>query len=457
MRRFLTKRLQSSAVSTENSQERSDAAQKSLRYYPALDGLRGLWSIMVFATHYGYFTAGWIPLECFFVLSGFLITAILIGDKKRSFKNYMGRFYWRRILRTFPAYFSFLLISCLLYALTRQPKGLPGALPSLAGYWYNFARLLAHPSPLMFQHLWSMSIEEQFYIAWPFVVFALSLANIRRLLIGIIVLTLFSKVALPFYLQRQGMSNFGIAWLYYFTTPLRLDAFGIGAAIAVFNLIKWTVRPRWVLLACFSALLLGLINKSFGDNPYVHFASNDIWEARFWGGLSLGYPLLLLQNKQYAWGYGVVDLVTGLLIISATQANKLQQLCANRPLVYLGRISYGFYIWHWPILVLMMPLLPRPWSVAGVICFGLAFTVALGVAHVSYFGFERHFLLLKTGFSRRKASTVSSGEQRDEVAETSNSRNRGTGAELAESATSIDPAGENSGEARHRPQEDRPL
>lgn len=407
MRRFLTKRFQSSTVGNENSQERSDAAQESLRYYPSLDGLRGVWAIMVFAAHYGYFTAGWIPLEGFFVLSGFLITSILIGDKERSFKAYVGRFYWRRILRIFPAYFSFLLISCLLYALTRQPKGLPGALPSLAGYWYNFSRLLGQPSPLMFQHLWSMSIEEQFYIVWPFVVFALSLANIRRLLIGIIAVTLFSKAILPFYLQRQGISNFGIGWIYYFTTPLRFDAFGIGAAIAVFNLIKWTVKPRWVLLACVCALLLGLINTSFGHNPYVHLPSNNIWEARFWGGLSLGYPLLLLQNKQFVWGYAVVDLVTALFIISATQANKLQQLCANRPLVHLGRISYGFYIWHWPILVLMMPLLPKPWSFVGVICFGLLFAAAVGVAHLSYFGFERRFLLLKTGFSGRKESTIS--------------------------------------------------
>src|ERR1043166_2837796 len=180
-----------------------NAAQKSLRYYPSLDGLRGIWAIMVFAAHYGYLTAGWIPLECFFVLSGFLITSILLAENERCFKDYLSRFYWRRILRTFPAYFSFLLISCLVYALTKQPKGLLSALPPLAGYWYNFSRLFDQPSPLMFQHLWSMSVEEQFYLMWPFVVFALSLANLRRLLLGIIAITLVSKATLAFYLARQ--------------------------------------------------------------------------------------------------------------------------------------------------------------------------------------------------------------------------------------------------------------
>jgi len=391
-------------MKVENPEERSDAAQKSLRYYPSLDGLRGACAIMVLAAHYGYLTAGWIPLDCFFVLSGFLITSILLGEKNRSFKEYVGRFYWRRLLRTFPAYFSFLLISCLVYALTRQPKGLPSTLSPLAGYWYNFYRLFGRPSPAGFQHLWSMSVEEQFYLVWPFVVFWLSKTSLRRALVGIIAATLFAKAALALYLQWQGISDFRTGLIYYFATPLRLDAFGIGAAIAVFDLTKWPVRPRWVLLACICALLFGLLNASVGHYPDLP-APQGRFDGRFWAGLSLGYPLFLLQNKQFVWGYAVIDLVAGLFIISATQANKLAQLCANRPLVYLGRISYGLDIWHFPILVLIVHLLPNPWSLNGLIWFGLFSAASVGVAHLSYFGFERRFLLLKTGFPRRKDST----------------------------------------------------
>jgi peptidoglycan/LPS O-acetylase OafA/YrhL len=187
----------------------------------------------------------------------------------------------------------------------------------------------------------------------------------------------------------------------------------------VFGLTKWTVRPRWVFLACGCTLLLGLINASLRHYPDLHMPHSALVD-RFWGGLSFGYPLFLLQNKQFVWGYTVVDLVSALFIISATQANKLQQLCANRLLVHLGRISYGFYIWHWPILLLIMPLLPNPWLFAGVICFGVVCVFVGGVAHLSYFGFERRFLLLKTGFARRKASAVSPGGDRDHIIEKRN-------------------------------------
>lgn len=441
-------------MKNKDPQERSKAAHRSLHYYPGLDGLRGIWAIMVLAAHYGYLTAGWIPLEGFFVLSGFLITAILLGEKNRPFKQYVGRFYWRRVLRTFPAYFSFLFITCLVYA--SVAKGLPNGLPSLAGYWYNYYRLWGRASSPIFQHLWSMSVEEQFYLVWPFIVFGLSLSNLRRVLIGMVGVTLLAKVVLGFSLEWRGVSEFQISQIYYFATPLRLDAFGIGAAIAVFDLTKWTVRPRWVLLGWASAFLLGLINASFGHNPYLHIAHTPL-EARFWGGFSLGYPLFLLQNKQFIWGYTVISLVSGLLIISATQGNKLRHFSENRLLVYLGRISYGLYIWHFLIFALIIGRLPSPWSFPGVICFGLISAASIGVAHVSYFGFERHFLLLKTCFSRRKESTIPSSEQRHEVAEASSVSTRITGAELAESITSIDRAGENSGEARHPPQEDRSL
>src|SRR5437868_3540535 len=137
-RRSSAKHIQPAAIKNKNPQERSNAAQKSLRYIPSLDGLRGVGAILVIAAHYGYSSAGWIGVEFFFVLSGFLITSILLTEKNRRFGAYLGRFYWHRLLRTFPAYFGFLLISCLIYAWTRQPNGLPHALPALAGYWYNF-------------------------------------------------------------------------------------------------------------------------------------------------------------------------------------------------------------------------------------------------------------------------------------------------------------------------------
>ena len=147
---------------------------KSLRYIPSLDGLRGLGSFLVIATHYGYSQDGWIGLEFFFVLSGFLITAILLTETNRPLGEYLGRFYWRRLLRTFPPYFGYLLICGIVYVCVRQPRGFLDVLPSLATYWFNFYTLFhfyADKPSFMFAHLWSMSVEEQFYLVWPFLVF----------------------------------------------------------------------------------------------------------------------------------------------------------------------------------------------------------------------------------------------------------------------------------------------
>ena len=162
---------------------------KSLRYIPSLDGLRGLGSFLVIATHYGYSQEGWIGLEFFFVLSGFLITSILLTERNSRFGEYLGRFYWRRLLRTFPPYFGYLFICGIVYMCVRQPRGFLDVLPSLATYWYNF-EFLFNPtrSPFVFWHLWSMSVEEQFYLVWPFLVFGLSGVNLRRVIIAIVVL-----------------------------------------------------------------------------------------------------------------------------------------------------------------------------------------------------------------------------------------------------------------------------
>lgn len=107
-------------------------ADKALRYIPALDGIRGVAIIFVLAHHYGYVRFGWIGLQSFFVLSGFLITSILLTEKNRRVGAYLGRFYWRRLLRTFPAYFGFLVVCAAVYVCVRQPQSFLDVLPSLA-------------------------------------------------------------------------------------------------------------------------------------------------------------------------------------------------------------------------------------------------------------------------------------------------------------------------------------
>ena len=379
---------------------------KSLRYIPSLDGLRGLGAFLVIATHYGYSQDGWIVLEFFFVLSGFLITAILLTETNRPLGEYLGRFYWRRLLRTFPAYFGYLLICGIVYVCVRQPGGFLDVLPSLATYWFNFYTLFhfyADKPSFMFAHLWSMSVEEQFYLVWPFLVFVLSRAHLRRVIIAIVVLIPLFRLTLFGYFH---LNRWTAPLAFFFATPFHLDAFSIGAAIAVFRLTERELKPRWLFLASGCVLLLGLVNASIGQNPY-DFIPRVGEVGRFLRGLSFGYPEFLLQNWQFLWGYSVIDLWAAALIISASQQNWLQRFLENRFLWHLGRISYGFYIFHMPILFLFKPILPtNQWSLAGFGFFVVLIVITFGVAHLSYFYFERRFLMLKDYFGKREAGPI---------------------------------------------------
>ena len=381
--------------------------EKSRRYIPSLDGLRGLAAILVIAAQYGYAQTGWIALEFFFVLSGFLITAILLTEKSRRLGEYLGRFYWRRLLRTFPAYFGYLLICIVVYVCIGQPRGFLDVLPSLATYWYNFDYLSdPHRSSVVFGHLWSMSVEEQFYLVWPLFVFALNTNHLRRVIIALIVLIPILRLACFGYYHCHGVGELYTAGIFYFATPFSLDAFSIGAAIAVFRLIEWELKPRWFFLMSGCVLVLGLLNMSIGENPYnriPHVGEVGAF-GRFFGGFSFGYPIFLLQNKQFLWGYSVIDLLAAALIICASQQNRLQRFCENRFLWHLGRISYGFYIFHLPILYLLKPIVPKnQWSLLGVASFLVVFVTTFCLAQLSYFYFERRFLMMKDHFGRRKA------------------------------------------------------
>src|SRR5262245_13204784 len=168
----------------------SSARPVSLTYNPKLDTLRALAAIAVLAFHYsGWFGWGWVGVPFFFVLSGYLITSILLESKARScsFGDFCVGFFRRRALRLVPVYALF-IAGCLAYrAKTAHLSALSSDLPSLLTYTFNFHALDHVDRP--YGHLWSLSVEWQFYLLWPVAVWFLSQANLRRVLVAIVCVT----------------------------------------------------------------------------------------------------------------------------------------------------------------------------------------------------------------------------------------------------------------------------
>ena len=162
-----------------------------MKYIRELDGVRAVAIILVMLFHYYYLLeVGWIGVQLFFVLSGYLITTILLKDKDQEKGFYLKRFYWRRALRIFPLYYAYLGIFFLAFLFYGYPAFFPDLAPFLFSYTYNIYPLV-HNFELnpVFTHFWSLSVEEQFYLFWPFVIYHLNRKQLRIALSLVILLS----------------------------------------------------------------------------------------------------------------------------------------------------------------------------------------------------------------------------------------------------------------------------
>jgi peptidoglycan/LPS O-acetylase OafA/YrhL len=379
-----------------------------MRYVPGLDGVRALAVLMVILFHFGYLPAGWVGVQLFFVLSGFLITSILLVDKSLPFPAYVTRFYWRRSLRIFPLYFAGLAIVAIIWWGFASPRSFADDWLYLVTYTANFGRVRPEDLGPAFVHAWSLSVEEQFYLVWPFVVYLLPRRIFRNTVIALLLLAPLSRAVLFAGLLQAGNSVEYAGRLTYVLPFTQLDAFAAGAAIPLFGLGRLRHAGRLLLLAVGVTAAMGMANALVS-----HFFRGGVF---IW---ALGYQMYLTQGLQYVWGYSLLNLVALLLVVCTLQRVPVLRWLEARPLVEVGKRSYGIYVYHLPLLVLLEWVAGRQgWRLHGSAraSFFVGFVaLVLATAFVSYRFLEAPFLRLKDRFSARAPNAMKPTQQPTEA------------------------------------------
>lgn len=356
-----------------------------LGYRPWLDGLRGIAILLVFIHHLQHFafqsnpailTAGFLGVDVFFVLSGFLITCLLLEEWDTSGSISLPNFYMRRFLRLMPALILFLAGICLYAVIALPPQAATetfwSSLYSLfyATNWINAFRVA--PISELLGHTWSLAMEEQFYLVWPLVLLALLRWRVARPVIIALLVTLITIICV----HRIALVDSG-AWVHrtYSAPDTRADSLLIGCLAAM--LVSWNLIPTS------RAFLRGLRAASFASVLIVIAYLRNLGDVA---------PDMTLRG----FGFSVFGIAVAVLLIQSTldQHRLAGSVLESRGLVWLGRVSYGIYLWHLPICIIVASLSLPAWLRVVTI---IALSIAL--ASASYYVVERSFLQLKKRFS----------------------------------------------------------
>ncbi len=308
-----------------------------IRHQPELDGIRGIAILSVLLTHtanvakfdvYPHTIAGWpiravlgpgwAGVDLFFVLSGFLITGILLRTKRAD--NYLSSFYMRRILRIAPIYYLTIGLFFLVSRLSAQIRAIVPPIAPYLFYLQNWPIFLPQP-PLelnIFGHFWSLAIEEQFYLVWPFVLLFLSeTAMLWLCVIGF-------AAAIPLRLFLGYLYGFDFGHLMMLTSS-RMDGLFVGAAISVFTWkYKRPVPMFWIIGAavCGAAVFLAIVLR----NPK---------------------ELMYTGARMHTVGVSAVALMGGALVAASQHRNKKLTRVLNLSFLRtFGKYAYGLYVYH---------------------------------------------------------------------------------------------------------------
>jgi peptidoglycan/LPS O-acetylase OafA/YrhL len=361
-----------------------------VKHIASLDGLRGIAVLLVVAFHYfprgvvgplsGVASAGWMGVDLFFVLSGYLITTILYEQRGRD--HYFRNFYMRRVLRLFPLYYSLFLLALMVTPLLHihwRPAHL-----AMMFYGSNlvlpFDGSMRWLGPFNLFHTWSLAVEEQFYLLWPWLVGSqMSKSTLRRVCLA-------GVVGAP--LLRLAMLHGSVQpWLIYQSLPTRIDSLLAGSLLALIPLPS--LRAARVLFVA-AVAVLGVV----------------IWKA---------HSSYFLTRPMQGLGYSALaGLSVALLMMSLYRRTIVQRVCSWGVLRFYGRYSYGLYLLHywfskmfrsWQEWIMQHSVVP---AVGAFLSFSLILLCSTLMAVASYRWLERPFLRLKERFRSEPAKQFSS-------------------------------------------------
>lgn len=321
--------------------------KKQNSYIAGIDGLRATAVLMVFAYHLGlpFAKGGLLGVTVFFVISGFLITRILLAEIENTHTVTLKKFWLRRMKRLFPAVFAMITVLIFVSAVfnrvlfTKACLALPSAIFGYNNWWQIFHHMsyfenVGVPSPLT--HFWSLAIETQFYLLYPLMLFLFAkLKNWKKISAWTTILTAMISIAVMWILFDLSGNDPGRV---YYGTDTRAFSLLFGAFLAFIEKRGRTIK-----------------NHIWGD---------AIGTAAFTG---LFYMMSAIDGNSSFWykgGHVIVSICTVLVIFSFFDTESILSRKLSAPLLkWIGERSYGIYLWHYPVLLLLSKGRKSPWWV----------------------------------------------------------------------------------------------
>ena len=326
-----------------------------------IDGLRALAILSVFVHHALNVPMTWMGVDLFFVLSGFLITGILLDAPKNSFKSYLGAFYERRVRRILPPFILLLVVFSLVYGV------------QWARHWYLYLGLMNYlfidstPHLESLLVLWSLAVEEQFYAVWPVVIFFVRPKWLPLVLTGLLLAAPMLRGLLTGWAGRQSFN--ANHWFIYASGPTRVDCLAAGALLtfAWRNHREKICRMGYVSL---SVALCMIALMPFLDGSFSIF-SNTV------KGNVITYEVTLLCS---------------VALVAWALSGKGTAVLTTLPALWLAKISYTFYLLHRGILLYMLAHIPTHSRTQQRLLILCAFAIAALAAEVSWRLLEKPIL-----------------------------------------------------------------